>query len=208
MCVCTFLSVRTQGVYVCVCVFTNITCVCVHIYVFTQSSHVWWVACLHTFVITPCRCKWEQISQATLSRTGFDTNICGGRFSRTDELLANEHVGFFALMSSGHGILIGYTWPSQNNTYSFKIRRKKPKGESTRVVRNWELLNWVVTSLDSSGSVTGSNWWDHRDWECRTLGVCVCCFVLLNQYWGIVTVPVRGCLQTKRGTNSIELVYL
>jgi len=34
-----------------------------------------------------------------------------------------------------------------------KKRKKNSGGESTRVVRNWDLLNRVVTSLDSSGSV-------------------------------------------------------
>jgi len=32
----------------------------------------------------------------------------GGRFSKAHELLANEHVGFFALLSSGHRPLLGY----------------------------------------------------------------------------------------------------
>jgi len=32
----------------------------------------------------------------------------GGRFSKGYELLANEYVGFFALLSSGHGPLLGY----------------------------------------------------------------------------------------------------
>ena len=34
----------------------------------------------------------------------------GGRFSKGHELLANEYVGFFALLSSGHGPLLGYIW--------------------------------------------------------------------------------------------------
>ena len=33
----------------------------------------------------------------------------GGRFSKAHELKANKHVGFFALLSSGHGPLLGYT---------------------------------------------------------------------------------------------------
>ena len=60
-----------------------------------------------------------QLSQVTLSRTGFDTNIY--RFSKPYEnpfetdlanltkTLANENVGLFALLSSGHGPLLGYS---------------------------------------------------------------------------------------------------
>jgi len=42
-----------------------------------------------------------------------------------------------------------------------KRRSRNPKGESTRVVRTWELLNRLVTSFDCSGNVTGSDQWAH-----------------------------------------------
>ena len=82
-----------------------------------------------------------------------------------------------------------------------KKEGKKPDGESTRVVRNWDLLNRVVTSIDSSGSVTGSDrcglpvvfnreirypLWDRSE--------CVYYFVLLTWYWGIVTVSLCLCV--------------
>ena len=39
-----------------------------------------------------------------------ELTFVGDRFGKGHELLANEHVGFFALLSSGHGPLLGYTW--------------------------------------------------------------------------------------------------
>jgi len=45
-----------------------------------------------------------------LSRTDLTRTFVGGRFSKGHEILANEYVGFFALLSSGHGPLLGYKW--------------------------------------------------------------------------------------------------
>jgi len=69
-----------SGACVIVCVTSDLVCVCV---------------CVLICFLDP------------LTRTGFDKNIfVGGRFSTSHELLANEHVGFFALLSSGHGPLL------------------------------------------------------------------------------------------------------
>jgi len=46
--------------------------------------------------------KWP-CHERDLTRT-----FVGGRFSKAHEPLANDHVGFFALLSSGHGPLLGY----------------------------------------------------------------------------------------------------
>jgi len=115
MCLCTCLRIRTQGVYVCVYVFRYITCVCVHISVFTQSFHVWFSACLHTFVIPPWRCNCEQVSQVTLSRTVFVTNISRSGNSKEPRTLSPlidvafiEMYWVFALLSGSHGLLLGY----------------------------------------------------------------------------------------------------
>jgi len=69
----------------------------------------------------------------TLSRTGFDTNIFGGRFSKAHELLTNEHVGFFALLSSGHGPLLRYSQGRYGpmSTHTECVERRMCTGDSS-----------------------------------------------------------------------------
>jgi len=102
--------------------------------------------------------------------------------------------------------VLRHPWPSQSNTCFFsKKRRKKPKGKSIRVVRTWELLNWVLMSLDSSGSVTDSDRWAHCVWECGTLGVCVLlCFIICHMNKTLHTLTVIAIMieLSRRGAGS------
>jgi len=64
--------------------------------------------------------KWPR-HERDLTRT-----FVGGRFSKGHELLANECVGFFALLISGHGPLLGYmyniwSWPFYYKILGFDI---------------------------------------------------------------------------------------
>ena len=55
----------------------------------------------------------------------------GGRFSKVYELLANEHVDFFALLSSGHGPLLGYS-ASVSETKCASEREREREREKER----------------------------------------------------------------------------
>jgi len=86
------------GLYVCVYVCTPIhiciqrRCMCIQIRRSSPRGGV---------IVNKCH-KWPR-HERDLTRT-----FVGGWFSKGHELLTNEYVGFFALLSSGHGPLLGY----------------------------------------------------------------------------------------------------
>jgi len=116
-------------VWLCLCV-----CVCVYVYV-----------CVTMFVcvcmcVCVCVCK---LGWHTCKYT--HTFEMLGRFSKTHELLTNEHVGFFALLSSGHGPLFGYTWV-------VGWRRLSPREGRTTPMRQWYAPKIVAQILQQQKS--------------------------------------------------------
>ena len=72
-------------------IHTAITCVCTYL-------HLW-------------KCNCEQVSQVTLSRTGFGGHVRRRVFSkRVRNLAYNKHVALSHLLSAGHGLALGYSF--------------------------------------------------------------------------------------------------
>ena len=110
MCLVICLHACTPGLQLC----TPSLHVCVHIFTYmyacTYPHRVFVCDFWHDYirwssprggVVSKCH-PWP-CHERDLTRT-----FVGGQFSKAHELSANEHVGFFALLSSGHAPLLGY----------------------------------------------------------------------------------------------------